>query len=264
MSDPGNDFVSLTEVAGDEVSLEQVERLARRYYWAADYCRNRDAIEVACGSGQGSGYLASRARRFAAGDYSAALLRVGAAHYNGRVRFLRLDAQRLPYRDRTCDVVVLFEALYYIPDAERFFAECRRVLRPGGTLLIATANKDLFDFNPSPHSYRYFGVVELQQALGPHGFQTAFFGDAPLDAASLRQRALRPVKAAVVSLGLMPKSMNGKKLLKRFVFGGLTPMPAEITDATVPRVAPSPIRSDAPDRRHKVILCAATLAGTPK
>ncbi|MCD6265910.1 MAG: BrnT family toxin [Deltaproteobacteria bacterium] len=29
--------------------------------------------------------------------------------------------------------------------------DCVRVLRPGGKVLIATANKDLYDFNPSPH-----------------------------------------------------------------------------------------------------------------
>lgn len=43
---------------------------------------------------------------------------------------------------------------------------------------------------------------------------------------------LRPVKKAVVSLGLMPKSMRGKKLLKRIVFGNLVQMLAEITANT--------------------------------
>ena len=30
------DFVPLTEISGDDVSTEQVERLARRYYWAGE------------------------------------------------------------------------------------------------------------------------------------------------------------------------------------------------------------------------------------
>jgi len=39
-------------------------------------------------------------------------------------------------------VIILFEAIYYIPDAEKFVEECARVLRLGGKVLIATANKD--------------------------------------------------------------------------------------------------------------------------
>jgi SAM-dependent methyltransferase len=259
MSDAGQDFVVLTEVAGDGVSLEQIDRLARRYYWAADYCRARTVAEVACGSGQGSGYLASQARFFTAGDFSPALLSIAAAYYRGRVPFQRLDAQRLPYRNAAFDVVVMFEALYYIPKAELFFAECRRVLKPGGVLLIATANKDLFDFNPSPASYTYFGVVELAAALKQEGCDVAFFGDSPVGETSMRQQVLRPVKAAAVSLGLMPKSMRGKKLLKRLVFGGLTAMPAEISGATAPHVAPVALDPSVPDRKHKVIFCAATV-----
>lgn len=252
------DFVALTETAGDEVSPEQVERLARRYYWAAPYCEGRDVLEVACGTGQGCGLLAGAARFFTAGDYSAAMLRTARSHYGARVPFQRIDAQRLPYRDASFDVVVIFEALYYLPSADAFWAECRRVLRSSGRLLIATANKDLFDFNPSPHSHRYFGVIELDRELTARGFSCAFFGDAPLDAISFRQRALRPIKAAAAKFDLIPKSMNGKRFLKRLVFGGLVTMPAEITSDTARAVAPTPLSRQLPDREHKVVLCAAT------
>ncbi len=261
MSESPQDFVALTEVAGDEVAAEQVDRLARRYYWAGDYCRGRDVLEVACGTGQGSGYLAAVARSFAAGDFSASLLRVARTHYGERISFQRLDAERLPFRAAAFDVVVMFEALYYVPHADAFFDECRRVLRPGGVLLVASANKDLFDFNPSPHSHRYLGIVELERDLDRCGFRTVFFGDAPLEAASARQRILRPVKALVVALGLMPKSMNGKKVLKRLVFGRLVTMPAEITASTAEHISPTPLPAGGPDRRHKVLLCAATLRG---
>lgn len=261
MSESSQNFVSLTEVAGDEVAAEQVERLARRYYWAGDYCRGRDVLEVACGTGQGSGYLASLARSFAAGDFSESLLRVARAHYGQRIPLQRLDAERLPFRAAAFDIVVMFEALYYVQHVEAFFGECRRVLRPGGMLLVASANKDLFDFNPSPHSHRYLGIVELGQDLDRYGFSTVFFGDAPIERASARQRVLRPVKALAVALGLMPKSMSGKKLLKRLVFGTLVRMPAEITAATAQQVPPTPLPAGVPDRHHKVILCAATRRG---
>lgn len=257
------DFVSLTEVSGDDVSSEQIERLARRYYWAGEYCRGRDVLEVACGSGQGVGYLASLSRSVTAGDYSAALLAIARRHYASRIRFHQFDAQELPFPERSFDVVIIFEALYYIPHPERFFAEAKRVLRPGGVLLIATANKDLFDFNPSPRSVTYFGVVEFERELARHGFSCRCWGDTPLERVSLVQRILRPVKAFAVRFHLIPSSMAGKKLLKRLVFGRLQKMPAEITDATAPRVPPTPLPAGVPDRSHKVLFCAATLDAAP-
>jgi SAM-dependent methyltransferase len=173
-----------------------------------------------------------------------------------------MDAMALPFADRSLDVILIFEALYYVPDANRFADECRRVLRPGGVVLVSNANKDLFDFNPSPHSQVYHGVVELGDMFGSRGFETRFWGDVPIAAVSLRQKILRPVKRAVVALDLMPKSMAGKKLLKRLVFGSMSPFPAEITRSMLaPTSSLVPIDAGKPDLSHKVVLCAARLPG---
>jgi SAM-dependent methyltransferase len=254
------DFVSLTEIAGDEVSAEQVERMCQRYRWAGQYCRGKDVIEVACGTGQGIGYLAKLARSIVPADYSEAILSIARRHYGERFTFRQFDAQRMPFADRSFDVVIIFEALYYLPDVRAFFAECRRVLRPGGLLLIATANKDLFDFNPSPQSYRYLGVGELGEELGQLGFACEFFGAAPIGAVSLRQKLLRPIKMMAARLGLIPKSMSGKKLLRRLVFGKLVKMPPELAPDAYPYAEPVRLTPGRPDRAHKVILCAARAA----
>jgi SAM-dependent methyltransferase len=251
------DYVALTEISGDEVSAEQVERIARRYEWAARYCSGKDVLEAACGTGQGLGLLSRVARSVTAGDYSTAILDIARRHYGSRMNLQQFDAQQMPFADASFDVVILFEALYYLPDAARFFAECVRVLRPGGTLLIATANKDLFDFTPSAHSHRYLGVAELHRELGALGFEVACFGDTPVGDVSARQRVLRPVKMVASRLGLIPESMQAKKLLKRLVFGGLVRMPAEIEPASAPLAEPARLEPLKPDTAHKVIFCAA-------
>lgn len=233
--------------------------MCQRYYWAAGYCRGKDVLEVACGTGPGLGYLAGIARSFRAGDLSEPILEIARKHYDKRIELSCFDAQALPSTDASLDVVLIFEALYYVPAAEKFVAECRRVLRPGGTLLIVTANKDLYDFNPSPHSFAYHGVVELDRLVSAHGFVPEFFGNTPVAEASFKQKVLRPVKKAVVASGLMPGSMAGKKLLKRLIFGNLVPMPAEIAADTVPARPPTPLPRGVPDQAHKVIFCAATL-----
>jgi len=253
------DFTTITELAGDQVSFEQIERLCHRYYWVGDYCAGKHVLEVACGTGQGLGYLKSISKSLHAGDFSAEILTIAKNHYKDRISFTRFNAEKLPYRNECFDVIILFEAIYYIPSAKQFVSECRRVLRNNGMVLIATANKDLYDFNPSPHSYRYFGVVEFEKLFSEHGFSLECFGSTPIDEVSLRQKLLRPVKKLAVHSGLIPKTANGKKFLKRLVFGELMPMPPEIEAGMVPYAPPLALPLGKTDRKHKVIYYAAKL-----
>ena len=252
-------FIDVSELAGDEVSAEQVERLCHRYYWAGRHCHGLDVLEAACGSGAGLGYLAGIANSVGAGDLSEEILGRVRAHYGDRIPLRQFDAQDMPFDGGALDVVILFEALYFIPSPERFVAECRRVLRPGGKVLIATANKDLYDFNPAPYSTRYHSPRELSELFHPHGFSVECWGFLNTTEVSLRQRILRPVKKLAISLNLMPRTMAGKKLLKRLVFGEMLRMPAEIDKDLQSYIVPTPIPIDKPDRMHKVIYCAATL-----
>jgi SAM-dependent methyltransferase len=252
-------FTSVTETGGDEVTTEQIERLKSRYYWAKQYCKDKFVLEVACGTGQSLGFLNNVSKEFEAGDYSQDLLKIAKKYYGDRIQLSRFDAQNMPFKSKSKDVILLFEAIYYLPDAAAFVKECVRMLRPGGRVLISTANKDLYDFNPSPYSHRYYGVVELNQLFANHGFKTEIFGDSPLNKISTLQRVLRPIKKTAVLLNLIPKTMTGKKMLKRIVFGKLVKMPHELpsdlsSDAVFPRLSP-----DIPDTNHKIIFCAATL-----
>ena len=234
--------------------------MARRYYWAGTFCAGRDVVEVACGTGQGLAYLRERCRSLRAGDLSPALIRVARGlHLGDDIAIQELDAAALPFPDASADVVLLFEALYYLPHPEAFIGECRRILRPGGRILLAMANPDLYDFTRSPHSFRYFGAADLAPWLGSQGFQARLFGDTPLAQAGLRQALLRPLKGLASRLGLIPDTMRAKQVLKRLFFGSLVPMPARITAATASPAVPAPLPGDRPDRAHKVIFCEARL-----
>lgn len=253
------DFLEVTELRGDWVSKEQLERLCNRYYWAGKYCFSKDVLEVGCGAGLGLGYLAELSKSICAGDCSAQILRIAMEHYGDRIPLQQFNAQDIPCQDNSKDVIILFEAIYYLASAEEFVKECRRVLRNGGKVLITTANKDLYDFNPSPYSNRYYGVVEMDNLFNKYGFSTRFYGDIPVDSLSVRQKIFRPVKKMAVKLGLIPKSMNGKKFLKRLVFGQMVKMPAEIRKGMVPHIKPVELLSKLPDRKYKVIYCVGTL-----
>lgn len=251
-------YLEVTELAGEEISQEQLERMAHRYYWSKKYCEGKDVVETACGTGQGLGYLNSISKSFIGSDISDEVLESPRAHYGDRVKILTLNADTLPFEDDSVDTLLVYEALYYIPNVENFFAETRRVLRNDGHILIVSANKDLYDFNPSPHSHTYLGVVELKQELEKAGFEIVeMAGGTPIASVSWKQKILRPIKKIVVQFNLMPKTMTGKKLLKRLVFGQMVQMPAELTADMCEYVAPTPIANDQKDMGHKVIYCAA-------
>lgn len=253
------DYSEVTEIAGSPISAEQLFRLHHRYSWAEGYCADRDVVECACGTGPGLGLLQRRARSFEAGDVSPLMVETARRHYGSRVKVSQFSAETLPFPDGSRDVIVLFEAIYYLPDVAKFVRECARVLRSGGHVLIVTANKDLWDFHPSPFTYRYYGVPELGNLFAAHSFDCEFFGFQDASRSGYRQRLLRPLKRIAVVTGLMPKTMKGKRWLKRLVFGPEVRMPAELFPAKQANEGPVVIDAHTADERHKIIYCAARL-----
>lgn len=248
---------AITDVAGEPAEATQLERLIARYHWTASYCEGREVLEVACGTGQGLGLLRARARAVYACDLSSENLE-GARRGNGQGQpLVQANAQTLPFADQSVDVVVLLEAIYFLPSAGAFLAEARRVLRPNGWCLVSAVNKDCPDFNPRHSLYRaLYGAAELSQQFRRHGLVPNCFGIIPMDQPSLRSRAFRPIKKLAISLDVVPESKRARLLLKRIVFGGLQLMPHDISQMPGPASAPQPLTADAPDPVHQVVLCA--------
>jgi SAM-dependent methyltransferase len=93
-------------------------------------------------------------RRLLAGiDPSAPmLLRANAAAPGAQL--VRALAERLPWRDATFDRIFCVNALHHFADRAQFFAEARRILKPGGGLL--TIGKDPHTERDSWWVYDYF------------------------------------------------------------------------------------------------------------
>ncbi len=254
-------FEDVTELAGMPISQEQLYRMFNRYNWTANYSQGADVLEVACGAGQGVGYIGRQARSVIAGDISEQILAHARAHYGARYQFLQMDAQELPFKANSFDVVVIHEALYYVPDAAQFVAEANRVLRPNGRLLITNSNKDIFDFNPSPHHTTYHGVTELVSLLEAQGFVGQYWGSQPLSEISTVQKLTRPLKRLAVSLGLVPKTMRGKQVLKRIIFGKPVAMPPEIQPGMAEVENLEPLSPQIACTSHKIIYCHAQRIG---
>lgn len=253
------DYTTVTELPGNKASSEQIARLFHRYRFASDFCKNKDILEVACGAGIGLGLLAKVASTIVAGDIDKKNLQLAQETYEGRlnIEIHQLDAINLPFEDKQFDVVILYEAIYYLSQPELFVSESHRVLRPGGMLLLCTVNKDWQDFNPSPFSTRYFSIPELFLMLSEKFTRISFYGAFPTSTNTLKDSLISLIKRTAIALHLMPKTMKGKEFFKRIFFGQLVPVPNDITNITIEYRPPVSISPDSPNSLYKVIYAVA-------
>jgi SAM-dependent methyltransferase len=151
--------------AAPEASLQ--EHLAR-YRFARQRVSGR-ILDVACGTGYGTAMLGA-----VGVDLSPDALRAACRETD---RLVRGDALRLPFGG-IFDAVVSFETVEHVADAEGFVAECRRVLRPGGVLVMSTPNRELWSPRASKplqaHHVKEFSRKEFLALLGPFRDVTLF------------------------------------------------------------------------------------------
>ena len=109
---------------------------------ASDVPDGPRVLDVAAGTGRVARALLRQPLfdgRLTQTELSARMLAEGrrkCAAWPERLDWVRAPAVPLPFADNTFDAVTCLEALEFLPDARAALAECVRVLRPGGLLLV--------------------------------------------------------------------------------------------------------------------------------
>jgi SAM-dependent methyltransferase len=227
-------FEELTETTGISLTEEGTAMMYTRYVVGAELSTGKRVLELACGTGQGLGLLGARARSVVGADVSHVLLRDARRHYGTRFALARLTADQLPFAEAAFDIVLCFEASYYVPDMDRAFQEIARVLSPGGAALFVNANPERPDFIQSAHSTHYHTAQEFREALECRGFKVTVEGAFPLGAgnhgagARVVQHGLAWARGLLDRLGLVPGTLRARARLKRLVYGRLRSVPPEL------------------------------------
>ncbi len=143
------------------------------YQRLAKHCVGRDVLEAGCGEGYGADLIAGVARRVVAVDYDEAAVAHVRSRYP-RVEALQANLADLPLPDASVDVVVNFQVIEHLWDQAQFVAECARVLRASGLLMVSTPNRVTFspgrDTPINPFHTRELKAAELTQLLLDAGF----------------------------------------------------------------------------------------------
>lgn len=256
-SSPTDGFVELSESPGDGATHDQLSMLYTRYHHARNIGRGREVLEVACGAGFGVRYLSEASSRYVATDIDPAFVRSLRERHGNDTRIEQVDAEALPYAERSFDVVLMLEAIYYVPRAEKFIAEAARILRPGGTLLVVSANPERRAFNPGARTARYLSATELATLMSSEGLKPRAYGAFPESNIGIRALVGRMARFVAVSLKLIPTTMRAKEKLKRVFFGPLVPLPSDVTDGMAPLGKLTPLGAP-PHRGYNVIYVEGT------
>jgi len=242
---------------GNKATKENIDMLYTRYKWASQFIQGKDVLEVACGAGQGLGFLAKKAKRVVGGDVDSEIVGRAIDYYQKRVEILQFDAHQIPFKDNSFDVIILFEAIYYIKEPDKFLKECRRVLRKNGLVLLCTANKDWSGFNPSPFTFKYFSVPELTDLFKKYNFKVEIFGAFEVSENSFKSKIISQIRKIAVKFHLIPKTMKGKEKFKRLFYGKLLETPSEIKEGMTQYYQPIQISNETSNNQFKVLYATA-------
>src|SRR5580704_6323232 len=189
----GEDFGQSSWVTADEY---------RGFFRRLALCAGDHVLDVGCGSGGPALFLAREIGCRVTGiDVDEAGIRAGEnlARQFGvadAVSFRRADvAETLPFAEATFDALVCMDALCHFPNRSRLFAEWRRILRPGGRLLVTDpvvvtglVTKDELALRSSTGHFEFCPLGVNERAIRYAGFDLEAVEDVTENAAQVSGR----------------------------------------------------------------------------
>lgn len=164
------------------------ERFAlRSAFLRSHVAAGETVLDLGCGAGEFSAGLAAAGATPIAVDVAGEALRRARARVPGLDARLWCPGEPLPADDGSADTVWAGEVIEHVADVAPWLSEVRRVLRPGGTLLLTTPDHGLgtrlalalsprrfaAHFDPRSDHLRFFSRPTLRGLLDDLGFDVA-------------------------------------------------------------------------------------------
>jgi glycosyltransferase involved in cell wall biosynthesis/SAM-dependent methyltransferase len=142
---------------------------AKRYLFAAEFCKGGLVLDLGCGSGYGAKFLARTAQQVIAADMDPFALQYGEETYpDPRIQRIHVSPeQNLPFETHHFDAIVSLEVVEHVPveQMEAYFAEIGRLLKPDGVLIMSTPNKQIYIHYPDPYHVSLMTLDEFRALL---------------------------------------------------------------------------------------------------
>lgn len=141
---------------GGAIELEHLHR----YFVARQLVSGKRVLDIASGEGYGSDLLAQAAARVTGVDISAQAVSFARSKYvRPNLEFKVGSCAQIPLDDHSVDVVVSFETIEHHTQHHEMMGEIKRVLVPGGILIISSPEK--YEYSDRTGYSNPFHVKEL-------------------------------------------------------------------------------------------------------
>lgn len=140
-------------------SRDTIDHL-HRYAIAATYTAGKKVLDIASGEGYGTNLLSGNAEFVYGVDIDAETIANAQKKYSkANIQFSVGSADAIPVETASIDIVVSFETIEHHDKHEEMMAEIKRVLKPGGLMLLSTPDK--LYYTDQRNFYNKFHVKEL-------------------------------------------------------------------------------------------------------
>jgi 2-polyprenyl-3-methyl-5-hydroxy-6-metoxy-1,4-benzoquinol methylase len=151
-----------------DVEVEHVSR----YKWALDFVNNKRVLDIACGSGFGSFLFCDKgkAKEVIGCDLDLSAIKYASIKYSRpNLKFVCEDAIKFE-DDNKFDVIVSFETIEHIPNADEFLSKINSLLKDNGEFYVSTPiSSNGHDKRPNnPYHIQEWGIKEFNQLVAKY------------------------------------------------------------------------------------------------
>lgn len=154
-------------------SIKQAEKnkeIAERLFSQIELNNVKRVLEVGCGIGKLSSYLAKKYKWGVTGiDLDPEQVERARKDYKGfeNLIFLEADSTRLPFEDGEFDIILSFNVLHHIPYWNKALEEISRVLKPKGFYILNDLAFPEIIVRIFKNSFKnYFGIYTVDDIIG--------------------------------------------------------------------------------------------------
>jgi ubiquinone/menaquinone biosynthesis C-methylase UbiE len=152
----------------DQIMAEHLHR----YALAVGHVKGLIVLDIASGEGYGTHLLSTAAKMVYGVDLSQeAIFHAAAKYQKNNLQFKHGSATAIPLEDHCIDVITSFETIEHHDLHEEMMLECKRVLKPGGLLIISSPEKKYYTDLPNyrnPYHVKELYEQEFRTLLLKH------------------------------------------------------------------------------------------------